>query len=1435
MKLGAKGSRALIVGTGSHVARSALSDIPAVAATVRALGTVLIDRCGFDEHDVETVVDPNPIDFESAITRTAERTESVLLFYYVGHGLVDDRNQLHLATRDTVHHRHRLEFKTLPYSAVSRALRCSPARTIIVVLDCCFAGRAYDVFGPATKDAFDLAESGGMYVLAAASANDLALAPTGRPHTAFSGELITLLRHGAATEPQELTLEGAYRHLRRVLPLGGSPAPVRHLRGQAGEVVLTSNEAHVPAPGRPVPAPVPVTEERCPYRGLDPFTVDDAAFYFGRARLVGELLDRLAEWSADGKPIAVLGRSGVGKSSLLRAGLLPAVMDGELRVPDAHTWPRLVITPGERPLDTLATRLTTLIDATTDTIRNRLAADPDGLAGILRGLWPTGRLLLVVDQLEELFTLCGDPDQRRRFVQAICTAAHERTALVVLGIRADFYGSCLAYPQLAEVLARRQVTVAPMTEDEMREAIERPAKQVGLGLEPGLSSRVLRDLGVGRRDFAVGVLPLLSYALLLTWQRRRDRTLTVLGYEATGGVWDAVTQAADDVYRRLDEAGRQAMRVMLLRMVNLNEDAEDTRRRVDLDALAREFPAVARAREALAAARLITVDGDTAQISHEALLHAWPTLRGWIDTDRAGLLVQQKLADIAQEWNRNGADPNLHYRGARLRLATDWAAAHPDRVSKLERRFLDASIRAERRGNRVRRGVIVTLLVLLVGALTGMTFALHQRGVAQEQQRASVARRLVDRADDARGSAPQLALMLGIAADQLDSSVSTTAGLVASLLQPYAGTITGNGAPISLAYSHDGQLLAIGWSSREVTLWNGTRKVAAFRSTKVPSGLAFDPTGARLVVGETDGPISLWDLSDQARPTLLSARPGHGAVVDVAEFSPDGRLLVTSSPDKTVILWDVTDPKVPRQAGRIVTQSNRLRAAAFGPDSRMLVTGDRDGEIALWDIADPAAPVMLADLTARAGKVADAVDFSQDGRRVVVANANIVQVWDIGDPRHPGKLARLANLPNTVVALRFDSTGNSLEIGTLESNWIRSDITDPANPTRVTVASSGRNPFSVVAISADGRQMASTGLDGTVVLTHTRTGVVPRTAPPLGNCGDAVRSTRFDAEGSILAVGCFNGTVNLWSMTDRTRPALLGTLTASAGIVDFGGNGRVLATGRYDGAVDLWDLSEPSSPRLLATRNAGIGEISSLAFGSGGRILAIGGLQGALLWDVTDPRAPRPSSMLDTDITVQTVAFSPDGRTVASGRNDNSATLWDVTDPTRAVQRGTMGHVGAVSTLAFRSDGRTLVTGSLDGSVLIWDIGVRDHPRTVSAPLTEHTDGVRSVSFSPDGRLMVATAEDERLVLWETSDVTRPRILATEDSEYSTLTTAFSPDGRTVSTGGMDNLAHLLDLAGILDARVRPRELACRRAGRGLSATEWHAQIPDLPYRQTCS
>ncbi|WP_439947330.1 caspase family protein [Streptomyces sp. BBFR109] len=335
--LGSPGSRALLVGTAHHLPGSRLPDVPAVSATVRELGRTLVDDCGLrPENLLPPLLDPrDPIELGNAVVAAAKQAEDVLLIYYVGHGLVSPGNELYLATAATDDLAEGLAFKALPYQAVRDALSNCRARSIIVVLDCCFAGRARGSLGTAATDAFALASLSGSYVLASASRDEQALAMPGEPYTAFTGELLRFLREGDPGGPPGLTIEGAYRHLRRVLPLRRLPAPERHLSGRAGDLVLAVNPVAAPAPTPPASQAPPERpdEQICPYPGLDPFTADDARFFFGRARTTAELLTRLANWSQEGGPVALVGLSGAGKSSPLRAGLLPAVKRGELPLP----------------------------------------------------------------------------------------------------------------------------------------------------------------------------------------------------------------------------------------------------------------------------------------------------------------------------------------------------------------------------------------------------------------------------------------------------------------------------------------------------------------------------------------------------------------------------------------------------------------------------------------------------------------------------------------------------------------------------------------------------------------------------------------------------------------------------------------------------------------------------------------------------------------------------------------------------------------------------------------------------------------------------------------------------------------------------------------------------------------------------------------------
>ncbi|MEO7196600.1 MAG: AAA family ATPase, partial [Pseudonocardiaceae bacterium] len=529
------GVRVLLVGTGQHTAGSELPELPSVTTTVTDLAATLVRRCGAPPERVRTLLDPaSPLEFGRELTAAAQ-AEDVLLVCYLGHGLLDARGELYLATQATDHLRDGLGYTALPYAALHAELATSPACSVIVLLDCCFSGRASGSPYPADLDGFASTRSPGGYLLASAAPEELALAPTGERHTAFTGELIRLLQDGDPAGPPELTLDHLYRCLDRVLPEQGRPRPRRYAAGRAGELPLAPNPAYQP-PVRGTPRlPASTSDAICPYRGLAAYDVADSQYFFGRKALTEQLVARLAEQLPGAGTLVVVGPSGSGKSSLLRAGLIPALEVGLPRIPGSKVWPRVLLTPGAHPIATLASRLAPMAGDTVDTLRARLAADPAQLSAVAqmvvsrhaRGADAAGRcLVLVVDQFEELFTTCEDPAERRAFLDALSSAAAASDALVVLGLRADFYPQCAAEPQLVEALQHSQLIVTSMSSEELRAAIEGPAAQAGLTLEPGLATLMLRDLRTNDGEHTSG-LPLLSHALLATWQQRNGDLLTV--------------------------------------------------------------------------------------------------------------------------------------------------------------------------------------------------------------------------------------------------------------------------------------------------------------------------------------------------------------------------------------------------------------------------------------------------------------------------------------------------------------------------------------------------------------------------------------------------------------------------------------------------------------------------------------------------------------------------------------------------------------------------------------------------------------------------------------------------------------------------------------------------------------------------------------------
>jgi hypothetical protein len=405
--------------------------------------------------------------------------------------------------------------------------------------------------------------------------------------------------------------------------------------------------------------------ETLPYKGLAAFQPEDADLFFGRRLLVDLLISRLQQRTT----LVVGGPSGSGKSSVLRAGLLPALAAGAL--PSSRQWRVRIFTPGERPVSTLAKELAAAAPGQAPDA-DSLRKDPEAV----RDAGAPDGLLLVVDQFEELFTLCDEPAERDAFLRAVAALSRPRQggARVVLAVRADFYGACATHPWLAAAINDNHVLVGPMNRDELKEAIEGPARRVGLRLEDGLVDRVLADAG---ND--AGALPLVAHALVETWLRRDGVVLTVAGYEAAGAVAGAIGRTADELWGHLDAAEQRSARHLLLRLVRPGDGTPDTKRLLGWSEVG-EDTTTRRVLQLFADSRLLTLDDRGVQLAHEALIRTWPRLAAWLDESRDELRAGERIEYAAREWERQGRDPDVLYRGAPLAVALEWRARHDDDV-----------------------------------------------------------------------------------------------------------------------------------------------------------------------------------------------------------------------------------------------------------------------------------------------------------------------------------------------------------------------------------------------------------------------------------------------------------------------------------------------------------------------------------------------------------------------------------------------------------------------------------------------------------------------------------------------------------------------------------------------------------------------------------
>jgi len=1183
----------------------------------------------------------------------------------------------------------------------------------------------------------------------------------------------------------------------------------------------------------------------CPYRGLAAFREQDAPFFYGREQFVSRLKENLRKRSL----VAVLvGSSGSGKSSTVFAGLVP-----ELR--SEGDWLILNIRPRSAPFKALAAAFLPLLEPDlpkTDQLLqiNKLAAAlqegevllPQLVARTLETHTSIRRVCLIIDQFEELFTLCPEPDERSHFLDEILSAVTNATGLpepsfvILLTLRADFMGQALSHRPFADTLQDNAILLGPMNQAELRTAIEKPAEQQGAAFEAGLVARLLDDVGE-----EPGNLPLLEFALAMLWERLDEGWITHATYEQIGRIDGALARYSDQVYTSLNENAREDAHQVFIQLVQPGQGTEDTRRVATQAEIGSERWKLI---QHLADRRLVVTGMDesgqeTAELVHEAMIDGWQRLREWMHADRAFRTWQESLRVALRLWEQNDRDEGALLRGAPLAQAQLWRTQQPANLSSVENQFIQASVdlqkqeqaQSEQRRRRtisaLAAGLVLALvLVLLVGLQWRR--AEDAGELAEIQARIATARELASSALANVELDPQLGLLLAL------RSIDET-------------------------YLVDGTILPEAENALHQAVYAANPQQVITDEDELLYHVTYYPDGTQLAswgFSEFPGAVSVWDVNTGDQ---LFSVPGGGSGI-----SPDGKRLATVVPDLETfnfvfMFWDAVTGELLSKAGVFqnfdmaitssftrdwdliaITYWNGIieiwdltlleqlqtigfdgrppdRSIAFSPDGHHLAAGSQDGSLTIWDWDDGQELLRIIAHTS----AIRALSYSPDGSLLASASSDgTAKIWEAKSGK---QLAVLSGHTNEVCILDFSPSGTLLATAGYDhvvKIWDVEASLNTALGYEILTLIGHQQQVTYLDFSPDENHIASVSEDGTLRIWDITPGSNSEGLVFINgqSPGPAYSvSISLDPNGKRLAAANSDSEPKIW---DTTTGQLLHTLSGHndrVEVIEFSPDGVYVVTASHDKTLKIWDAATGKTLSTIPDIKCGYVDLAmcDLAFSSDGRLLAIGDYEGVAqifnFQSVLDH--DKDTSELNGLVVkahgenIFSITFSPDGTQFATSSSDGSAKIWDV--ETGELIHTLSGHEAWVTDISYSPDGKRLATASLDSTAWIWDVATGEWLST----LIGHYATVFRTTFSPDGNLIATASYDGTVKLW---DVASSQELITLSGHTSGIAdVAFSPDGKRLYTASVDGSIRvfLLDIEELMT-------LARSRLTRGFTEEE---------------